>query len=302
MTKPKAVMLVGQTSSGKSALAIELAGRLNGEVISADSRQVYRRLNLSVGKTTPAEQAGIPHHLLDIVDLDTVYTGADFVRDASQALSEISERGLLPIVAGGTFFYTELLQGKKTFAPVLPNPTLRAELEKLNTTTLFEKLQRVDPTRAETIDHFNRARLIRALEIADGNETEKETKPAPLPRPDYDWLTLGIKIDQATLHQRIEARLKTRLEAGLIAEVKALLDDDIPPERLFSLGLEILYTTEYLLGKISFDDLLTILITKNRQFAKRQQTWLKKDQSIVWLDFPIDLEQAEKLVRDFLTS
>ena len=302
MTKPKAVMIVGQTSSGKSALAVALAERLNGEVISADSRQVYRELNLSVGKTTLAEQAGIPHHLLDIVGLDTVYTGADFVRDASLALAQITEASKLPIVAGGTFFYTELLQGKKTFAPVSPNLALRAELERAETTTLFERLRQVDPRRASTIDRFNRPRLIRAVEIAKTKENHPTTAKNPSSFPDYDWLTLGIKIEPELLHQRIEARLKTRLQAGLVEEVKTLLDNGIPPTRLYSLGLEIRYTTQYLLGEISYDDLLPILLTKNRQFAKRQQTWLKKDQSIVWLDFPVDLERAEKLVRDFFAS
>lgn len=300
MTKPKAVMIVGQTSSGKSALAIELAKRLNGEVISADSRQVYRELNLSVGKTTLTEQAGITHHLLDIVGLDTVYTGADFVKDTSLALTKISNASKLPIVAGGTFFYTELLQGKKTFAPVAPNPTLRAKLEKLDTATLFEKLQEKDPKRAETIDRFNRPRLIRALEITTVTTTKEDIGVKPTVIPDYNWLTIGIKIEADLLHQRIEARLKTRLNDGLTAEVKALLDSGITPERLYALGLEIRYTTEYLLGKISYDDLLPLLLTKNHQFAKRQQTWLKKDQSIVWLNFPVNLEQAEKLVRDFL--
>ena len=297
MTKPKVISIVGPTASGKSALAIDLALIFNGEVISADSRQVYRELDLGSGKVTTKEMKGVPHHLLNVANLDYIYTGADFIKDANLAISDILNREKLPIIAGGTFFYIELLKGESQSAPVEPNPTLRAELEQLSDEQLFAKLNNLDPERAQSIDSKNRRRLVRALEIIDSlgkvpTISKKES--------DFDFLTIGIRIDKDILKQRIEQRLSDRLEKGMVEEVENLLKNGISPVRLHDLGLEYRYITEYLEGKITYEKMKEKIVIKSLQFAKRQYTWLKRDKSIVWFDFPVTLNKIENTVNNFL--
>ena len=297
MTKPKIISIVGPTASGKSALAIDLALHFDGEVISADSRQVYRELDLGSGKVTTEEMKGIPHHLLDVANVNHTYTGTDFVKDANLALSDILKREKLPIIAGGTFFYIELLKGGSQSAPVEPNPALRAELEQLSDEQLFAKLDNLDSERAQNIDSKNRRRLIRALEIIDSlgkvpTISKKESN--------YDFLTIGIKINKDLLKQRIEQRLSDRLEKGMIEEVENLLKNDISSVRLHDLGLEYRYITEYLEDKITYEEMKEKIVIKSLQFAKRQYTWLKRDKSIFWFDFPVTLNKIENTVNNFL--
>lgn len=299
MEKPKILAVVGPTASGKTALAIELAKRFNGEVISADSRQVYQGLDLGSGKVTTEEMNGVAHHLLDVADLSQIYTGADFARDANLAIADIHKRGKLPIIAGGTFFYIELLKGTMSSAPVLPNPNLRLELEKLTTIELWQKLQTLDTKRAETIDPHNRRRLIRSLEIIEAlGQVPKREKT----ESDFDWLTIGIRIEKEDLRNRIKKRLIERLEKGMIKEVENLLKAGVPAERLIDLGLEYRYITEYLQNKITEEEMVEVLNTRISQFAKRQYTWLKRDTDIVWFDFPFTLNNLDTTVENFLDS
>lgn len=279
MNKPKVIAIVGPTASGKTSLSIEIAQRYGGEVISADSRQVYRGLDIGSGKVTPEEMRGIPHHLLDVVSPMTVYTAADFKRDADEVISEIIERGNVPILAGGTFFYLELLRGTMQAAPVEPNPELRAELEQLSDSELLSQLQTKDPNRAETIDGENRRRLIRSLEIIAtlGSVPEIVTTESP-----YDWLIIGVDITKEQLHRNIHTRLHERMTAGMIDEVKNLLTNGVSHERLEQFGLEYRYISRYLRGELSEEQMMEILETKIKQFAKRQLTWLKRDQTIEW--------------------
>ncbi len=298
-SKPKIIALVGPTASGKTALAVELAKRFNGEVISADSRQVYRGLDIGSGKVTEAEMAGIPHHLLDVAELTDTYTAADFVRDSKAAIADIISRGKIPIIAGGTFFYLDLLRGKMQTAAVEPNPTLQAELEKLSTEELSQKLMAADPDRAATIDHSNRRRLIRSLEIIDSLGKVPAVQSLP---SDYDWLVFGIEIDKEILNQRIEKRIHDRLKNGMIEEVQNLLAAEVDAKRLEDFGLEYRYLTKYLLQEISYEEMVEQLFAKSRQFAKRQRTWLKRDSSIIWKQFPVTVEQVETEVTEFLSE
>jgi tRNA dimethylallyltransferase len=284
MSKPKVILIVGPTASGKTALSIELAKLIDGEVISADSRQVYRGLDIGSGKVTKAEMEGIPHHLIDIADPKERYSGADFVRDASAAIKDISARGKVSIIAGGTFFYTDLLRGKLQTASVSPNLALQAELEKLSTEELITKLSSADPVRAANIEKSNRRRLIRALEIVD------TLGHVPLPdtaESEFDFLVFGIKINRETLYTRIETRLHDRLQNGMQAEVASLMTGGLEPQRLIDFGLEYRYLTQRQNEEITYEEMVPQLLAKLRQFAKRQLTWLKRDDEIIWKDFPV---------------
>ena len=297
MEKSKILAVVGPTASGKTALAIELAKRFNGEVISADSRQVYQGLDLGSGKVTTEEMQGVTHHLLDTADLSQIYTGADFVRDAKLAIADIQKRGKLPIIAGGTFFYIELLKGTVSSAPVLPNPALRLELEKLTTEELWQKLKTLDPKRSETIDSHNRRRLIRSLEIIEALGQVPDSQKT---KSDFDWLTIGIRIEKDLLRDRIKSRLTERLEKGMIKEVEDLLKAGVSTERLIGLGLEYRFITEYLQNKLTEAEMVELINIKSLQFSKRQYTWLKRDPAITWFDFPVTLNKVETRVENFL--
>lgn len=298
--KTKVIAIVGPTASGKTALSIELATCYNGEIISADSRQVYRGMDLGTGKVTPDEMAGIPHHLIDIASPTTdVYTGADFVRDATTAIIDITGRGKLPIIAGGTFFYLDLLRGKRGSAPVLPNPTLRAVLETKSTTELSTELTTIDPRRAATIDHANRRRLIRALEITAALGTVPAVSPSNSP---FDMLIIGIDVPIDTLNERIHRRIIERLDQGMIAEVATLKASGVTWERLASFGLEYRVIGKHLQGELTKDQMIDELAAKTRQFAKRQRLWLKHDSSISWFPFPVSADQVASQVEGFLNT
>jgi tRNA dimethylallyltransferase len=290
------IVIVGPTASGKTSLSIKIATSFDGEVISADSRQVYRGLDIGSGKVTKAEMADIPHHLLDVADPQTVYSASDFKRDATRALADVMSRGRLPIIAGGTFFYVDTLLGDISFPQVPPNDELRSELETKSVEDLYITLSTLDPDRALTIDKDNPRRLIRAIEIA----TALGKVPTPVSMPSsYRSLKLGVDIDRDTLHANIHTRLITRLEDGMVAEVEGLIAAGVTHKRLESFGLEYRYISRYLQGQLPYDDMVTELETKIRQFAKRQYTWLKRDSDILWVN-PHDEALIHAHITDFL--
>ncbi len=299
MNKPKVIAVVGPTASGKTSLAIELALALNGEVISADSRQVYKGLDIGSGKVTTEEARGIPHHLISIVDPKDTYTAADFARDAKELIKDITARGKVPIIAGGTFFYLDQLRGLSGIAGVPQNEELRKELESKSTPELLALLTDLDQERAEAVDKNNRHRIIRSIEIATalGHVPEAIKTPSP-----YDWLIFGIDIDRTDLHPRIEQRLHQRLKDGMEAEVKRLLTEGVSKEKLVAFGLEYRYLVRRHYEELTYEQMTEELFAKIRQFAKRQQTWLKRDTEIVWKKFPINLEEVIKEVREFLNQ
>jgi tRNA dimethylallyltransferase len=298
MNKPKVISIVGPTASGKTSLSIAVAKALNGEVISADSRQVYKGLDIGSGKVTAEEMEGIPHHLLSIVEPSQIYTGVDFINDATSAINQITERNNLPIIVGGTFFYTELLRGSMSAAPVPTNQKLRDELETLSDEELYNKIEDTDPSRAAVIDSKNRRRMIRSLEIikALGKVPKVDSSDSP-----YEWLTIGISISKEDLHQNIHKRLLQRFEDGMIDEVKGLLEKGVIHERLESFGLEYRYISRHLRGLLTYDEMVTELETKIRQFAKRQMTWLKRDKTIEWFK-PSEQEKVIERVQKFLSE
>lgn len=295
MQKPKVIVIVGPTASGKTTLSITLAERFSGEIISADSRQVYRGLDLGTGKVSHEEMRGIQHHLLDVADPDCVYTVADFVRDGRKKIDEIVQRGHVPIIVGGTFFYIDALLGKTTTPTVSPDPILRTQLEQESIETLFTILRECDPRRAQGIDPHNKRRLIRAIEIVKTLGTVPYAHSFPL----YTTCTLGIVIPKDVLTQNIHNRLISRLDAGMIAEVEKLHKNGLSYERMEELGLEYRYIARYMQGFFSYEEMILAIEVKSRQYAKRQMTWLKRDEDIVWISYDRE-ELYVDTISDFL--
>lgn len=297
MDTPKILVIVGPTASGKTSLSIELAEKFNGEIVSADSRQVYRGLDIGTGKVTREEMQGVPHHLLDVADPHEVYTVHDFVRDGRTAIADILSRGKLPIIVGGTFFYIDALLGTATMPEVPPNAKLREALENHSTEELFEILKEKDSERAETIDPHNRRRLIRAIEIASVIGRVPLTHAVTL----YDALKIGIRIEKDALLKNIHTRLIERLDAGMVEEVVTLHKNGLSYERMTEIGIEYAYIAKYLQHMITEDELCSLIETKSWQYAKRQMTWLKRDAGIVWVRKD-ETERIERLVKEFVSK
>lgn len=268
--KPHITIVIGPTASGKSKTAVERAHEHNGEVISVDSRQVYRMLDIGTEKTSIEERDGIPHHLIDILDPKERYSAGDFVRDATALITDIAARGKHPILAGGSHFYIDaLLYGIPMETP--ENALLRDELEMLSTRELFNRVHALDPSRADTIDSSNRRRLIRALEIID----KHGSVPARGTNVPYDIEWVVINPDRDELYEKISKRLSVALSRGLIEEVTHVRDY-VGDERLNELGLEYRIVGEYLRGEREKDTLHEALLSKLSQYARRQRAWLRK--------------------------
>ncbi len=295
MHKPKILVIVGPTASGKTSLSIELAKKYNGEIVSADSRQVYKGLDLGTGKVTQEEMDGIPHHLLDVADPLDTYTQTDYVRDGRKAIDDILSRGKLPIVVGGTFFYIDALLGKVSAAPAPPNEKLRTRLESLSNEALIQMIAEKDPKRAETIDVHNKRRLVRAIEIITALGTVPEIQSEEL----YDSLILGIAITKDTLEENIHTRLLARLDQGMVEEVRNLVKNGLTYDRLTELGIEYKYIAEFLQEKIPKEEMMAQIEIKSRQYAKRQMTWLKRMDTIAWIDAK-ESNMIHRVVEEFL--
>ncbi|HVU80004.1 MAG TPA: tRNA (adenosine(37)-N6)-dimethylallyltransferase MiaA [Candidatus Paceibacterota bacterium] len=295
MQKPKVIAVVGPTASGKSSLGIFLAQKLGGEVISADSRQVYTGLDIGTGKVTKKEMAGVPHHLLDVASPKKQFSADDFVRLAQKACSGILQNTRVPIVVGGTGLYADMLLGRMAMPNVPPNPKLRARLEKKNATQLFAMLQKLDPARAEVIDRHNPRRLVRAIEV----QKALGTAPLPKPVPAYDVLWLGLDPADKMLKKNIHARLVARMRQGMVAEAARLHKGGLSYKRMRELGLEYRFLADLLEGqtdKAAFEHGLERAIW---QYAKRQRTWFKRNKDIVWVK---NKAEALRLANRFLSS
>jgi len=262
--------IAGPTASGKSARAVEEALARGGEVISVDSRQVYRGLDIGTEKITHEEMRGVPHHLIDIRDASNAYSAGDFVQDATRLIGEISARGKLPILVGGTHFYFDaLLHGLHMGTDA--NPELREELEKLPTEELYARVRAADARRAAELDPKNRRRLIRALEII----AEKGAVPArDIVSPYFvEWIVINPSREE--LRKRIDARLENAMQRGLMDEVRRVREE-VGDTRLDELGLEYKIIGEYLRGERIEESLLPTLSAKLWQYARRQKAWLRK--------------------------
>lgn len=285
-SKPKIIVILGPTSSGKSDLAVVIGKKFNGEVISADSRQVYSGLDIGTGKITKKEMRGVPHHLLDVASPKRRFTASDFKKLADKKIEEIIKRGNLPIICGGTGFYIDTLLGEKNIPEVPPNEKLRKELQNKSTEELFSILKKLDPERARTIDEKNPRRLVRAIEIchAIGKVPTLEARSQKLESSHYDVIKIGIKVEDEELKERINKRLEKRIKRGMIEEAKDLHKKGLSYKRMRELGLEYSALADYLQDKISKSEMITRLQTEIWQYAKRQMTYFKKDKGIIWVD------------------
>jgi tRNA dimethylallyltransferase len=285
---------VGPTASGKTALGIYLAQKLGGEILSADSRQVYRGLDIGTGKVTKKEMAGIPHHLIDVAPPKRQFTVDDFVRLAEKAYASVLQNSKIAIVAGGTGLYVDMLVGRMSYPSVPPNPALRAQLEKKTPTQLFSMLLKADPARAATIDPHNPRRLVRALEIAEAIGTS----PAPNQTPKYDVLWLGLDPGQKKLEANIHTRLISRMKAGMVAEAQRLHKRGLSFKRMEELGLEYRYLARLMQGKLAQKEFMDELERAIRDYAKRQNTWFKRNKDIRWVG---SKAEALRLAKAFLS-
>lgn len=270
--KLKIIVVCGPTSAGKSDKAVELAIQHNGEIISADSRQVYKGLDIGSGKITTEEMKGIKHYLLDVADLKEVFTVEDFVTLGEQAIQEILSKGKLPIICGGTGFYIDALVHSSQFPAVPPNPELRSKLEALSLEQLQNELQELDPERFQNIDIQNPVRLVRAIEIA----SVLGKVPPVYKESKYDIEYVYLDLPDEILEKRIYDRIITRLDTGMIDEVKRLYKEGVSYERMKQLGLEYRYIAMHLLNELTYENMISELNTKTWQYAKRQRKWFKK--------------------------
>jgi tRNA dimethylallyltransferase len=286
MAKEKIIVVLGPTSSGKSDLAVALAKKYNGEVISADSRQVYIGMNLGTGKITKKEMANIPHHLLDVAnpkvspDSPNGFTVAKYQKLAFEAIKKILAKGKLPIICGGTGLYIQTLVDNLIIPEVKPNQKLRKELEKKSITELASILKKLDTRRWREIDKNNPRRLIRAIEIA--TELGKVPKLGPNPNPNYQFIQIGLNPGPKILRARIHARLLKRLRSGMIGEVRRLHEQGVSWKKLENFGLEYRYIAYFLQNKMNKSEMLEKLEYEINQYAKRQMTWFKRDTRIHW--------------------
>jgi tRNA dimethylallyltransferase len=295
----KLVVVEGPTASGKSSLGITLAQTFSGEIVSADSRQVYRGLDIGAAKVTPEERALVPHHLLDVADPRETYTVARFQQEAIAAIDAILARGHQPFLVGGSPHYIQAVVDHLDIPPIAPQPELRARLEARPLADLLAELERLDPQCAATIDRRNPRRVIRALEVClvTGQPFSAQRRVAA---PLYNCLLLAIDWPRPELYARIDRRVDERMEQGMVEEVRGLLAQGISHERLESFGLEYRFISRFLRGECASEtEMVQHLKFAIHDFTRRQLTWFRKDRRVTWIDGH-HLDTAADLVKQFL--
>lgn len=291
----KLAVIVGPTASGKTDLSIKLAKKFSGEIVSADSRQIYKGMDIGTGKITKKEMCGIPHYLLDVASPKKRFSVIQYQKLALRAIKKIQEKNKIPFLVGGTGFYIQSIVDGIIIPEVKPDWKLREKLEKETAEKLFSKLEKLDPRRAKNIDKYNKRRLIRAIEII-----LKTKKPIPLlekKSPQFEALIIGVKKDPEELKILIKKRLLKRLKQGMIREIKKLHKQDVSWRRLEEFGLEYRYVALYLQNKLSYNEMIEKIQIESEHYAKRQMTWLKRDKSIHWIK---NKENAQQLLTKFL--
>ncbi len=304
--KKPMIILTGPTAVGKTDLSIQLAKAINGEIISADSMQVYRHMDIGSAKVTPEEMDGVPHHLIDVLEPEEEFNVVVFQKLAKEALTGIYERGHIPIIVGGTGFYIQALLYDIDFTENDGDTAIRRELEKLAQTQgagcLHQMLQEIDPESAASIHQNNVKRVIRAIEfyrqtgkkISLHNEQERE-KQSP-----YQFLYYVLDTDRKTLYERIDRRVDLMMEHGLVDEVKHLADMGCTRDMVSMQGLGYKEILDYLSGEIPLEEAVYILKRDTRHFAKRQITWFKRERDVRWLELEQFQNDRKKVLEHIL--
>ncbi len=304
--KKPMIILTGPTAVGKTDLSIQLAKAMNGEIISADSMQVYRHMDIGSAKVTPEEMDGVPHHLIDVLEPEEEFNVVVFQKLAKEALTGIYERGHIPIIVGGTGFYIQALLYDIDFTENDGDTAIRRELEKLAQTQgagcLHQMLQEIDPESAAAIHQNNVKRVIRAIEfyrqtgkkISLHNEQERE-KQSP-----YQFLYYVLDTDRKTLYERIDRRVDLMMEHGLVDEVKHLADMGCTRDMVSMQGLGYKEILDYLSGEIPLEEAVYILKRDTRHFAKRQITWFKRERDVRWLELEQFQNDRKKVLEHIL--
>ena len=306
---PKILVIVGPTASGKTRMAVELAQRHNGEVISADSMQIYRTMDIGTAKPTQEEMGGIPHHMIDVADPEEDFSVARYVEMAARCVDDVLERGKLPIVAGGTGLYIDSLLSGRTFAPFSPDSALRGELERelaeKGGQAMLEALAQVDPEAAQRLHPNDHKRIVRALEVYRSTgktitQHNRETQAIP---PRYDALTIGLAFqDRQAMRRRIDQRVDEMVAAGLEDEVRRLLTSGISPKCTAMQAIGYKEFTQALSGEMTWQEAADVVKLRSRQYAKRQLTWFGRNPSTRWVrwDDPPEFEQGRRASTEYM--
>ena len=307
---PKVLVICGPTATGKTKLAVELALRYDGEVVSADSMQIYRRMDIGTAKPTPEEMQGVPHHMLNVAEPQENYSVARYVEQASACVDDILARGKLPIVAGGTGLYLDSLLSGRKFASFAGGVRARLQqrVEQEGIQQLYDELKAVDPERAEKLHLADEKRILRALEIfyeTGKTMTEHDAEDAKRP-PRYEALTLALSFeDRAHLRARIDQRVDGMMAAGLVDEVRALIASGVPAACTAMQAIGYKELTGALRGERSLSEAVEEVKLRSRQYAKRQLTWFQRNHSTHWLlwekypDFPKAVHRSTEYMEEF---
>ena len=289
MSKPEVIVICGPTASGKTALGVELAKQIDGEVISADSMQIYKDMTIGTAKPIPEEMQGIKHYLIDFVSPDVRYSVADFKIDATNAIEEILKKGKKPIIVGGTGLYIDSLIYGIEYNDIKIDEEYRAELEKIAETkgldVLYEKAKKIDPDAIKKISPNDKKRIIRILEIYKATGKTKTEQEIESRKNDvkYNFKVFAIDMDRELLYNRINKRVDIMIEKGLIKEVQDLLDKYSEfPTAMQGLGYK--EVVDYLEGKCSKEEMRENIKMQTRRYAKRQLTWFRKNKNTIWID------------------
>ena len=308
---PKIVVITGPTATGKTALSVSLAKDFGGEIVSADSMQLYRRMDIGTAKVTPEEMQGVPHHMVDIAEPDEAYSVARYVEEAAVAIDGILARGKLPIVVGGTNLYIDSLISGRDFADNEEDNSLRNEIDaeyaEKGGERMLEILRGFDPERAEKLHPADRRRIVRAIEIyrltgKTITQHDLETQAVP-PRYDAAMLALDFE-DRADLYARIDRRVDLMVEQGLFDEVKSLLDEGIPENSTAMQAIGYKEPAAFFRGEITKDEAIELIKRESRRYAKRQLTWLRRNEKLFWIRHKSvpDFSEARRLSTEFLHS
>ena len=295
MEKQKVIVIGGPTASGKTALSIELAKKINGEIVSSDSMQIYKEMNIGTAKPTKEEMQGIKHYMIDILNPDERFSVADYKIKAKEAIREILEKGKTPIVVGGTGLYIESLIYEIEFPEVETDLEYRSKLEKIveenGLEYLYKEAQKIDKKAIEKISINDKKRILRVLEIYhQTGKTKTELDEQSRKEPEFDYKLFAINMDRSTLYERIDKRVDIMIENGLVEEVTNIYNKYKEfPTAMQGLGYK--EVVEYLNKEISYKDMIEKIKKESRHYAKRQLTWFKKYENITWINGQDDLNK-----------